>query len=519
MSIASEVQTLITNKLAIKNSILARSPTTSPGDNLSNWPASIESIPVTIIEARKPVKFRDCDGTILYTYSAEEALALDSMPILPSRVGLVCQGWNWTLEQMKEYVSKHGVAEIGAVYTTDDGSTRIQITIKDPMYSTVTIVWNQSESNGVVVDWGDGSDAVSVDSNGNTQLSHTYVPSSYPAQYNIKLTVVSGTVQFYTNIMGRTTQEATTAVVSVWMEMVDAVNIGQGVTDIGQGFLFNAANATIVTLPLGITSIDKNAFCGCMSLRHITLPSSVESLTYRSFAYCRMLQSIALPYNIKISGSENFIDCIQLKNLVVPDGAFTSVPGVFLKNCYSLQHVSLPSTITSIGNSALQSCNSLQSIDIPNGVTTIGVSAFQVCYQLQQIVLPDSVGTVGTGAFAGCECLQNITLSKSMTSVSNKMLQNDRCLIRVQIPESVNSIDTQAFSGCYGLKLFDFRRSTSVPTLLNIDAFKNTPTDKEIVVPDELYDVWIEASNWKSSTNQIKESIVKASESSIGTLN
>lgn len=519
MSIASEIQTLITNKIAIKNAILAKSPTIQPGDNLSDWPTAIESILSDSKDLNKPVKFRDCDGTILYTYSVEEALALDSMPSLPSRVGLVCQEWNWTLEQMKEYVSKHGVAEIGAVYTTDDGSTHIQITIKDPIYSTVTIVWNQSESNGVVVDWGDGSDAVSVDSNGNTQLSHTYVPSSYPAQYNIKLTVVSGTVQFYTNIMGRPTQETTTAVVSAWMEMVDAVNIGQGVTKIGQGFLFNAANATIVTLPLGITSIDKNAFCGCMSLRHITLPSSVESLVYRSFAYCRMLQSIALPYNIKISGTEIFRDCIQLKNIVIPDGAFTSVPSYILGNCYSLEHVSMPPTITSIGSNALFSCFSLQSIDIPDGVTSIGINAFSSCHQLQQIVLPDSVNTVGTGAFASCECLQNITLSKSMTSFSSTMLQNDRCLMSVQIPESVNSINKLAFNNCWGLKLFDFRRSKSVPTLSDVNAFQNTPTVKEIVVPDELYDVWIEATNWNSSTNQIKESIIKASESSIGTLN
>ena len=89
MSIASEIRALIENKLAIKNAILARFPVTSPGDNLSNWPASIESIPRGE-DLSKPVKFRDCDGTILHTYSVEEALALDSMPSLPSRVGLVC---------------------------------------------------------------------------------------------------------------------------------------------------------------------------------------------------------------------------------------------------------------------------------------------------------------------------------------------------------------------------------------------------------------------------------------------
>lgn len=68
------------------------------------------------------------------------------------------------------------------------------------------------------------------------------------------------------------------------------------------------------------------------------------------------------------------------------------------------------------------------------------------------------------------------------------------------------------------MKTFDFRRSTSVPTLSNVSAFNYTPTVKEIIVPDDLYNTWIAATNWNSSTNQIKESIVKASESSLGTL-
>lgn len=33
-----------------------------------------------------------------------------------------------------------------------------------------------------------------------------------------------------------------------------------------------------------------------------------------------------------------------------------------------------------------------------------------------------------------------------------------------------------------------------------------------IVVPDALYETWITASNWSSSTNGIKEAILKASD-------
>ena len=65
----------------------------------------------------------------------------------------------------------------------------------------------------------------------------------------------------------------------------------------------------------------------------------------------------------------------------------------------------------------------------------------------------------------------------------------------------MTSIESTAFYMCYGLKTFDFRRSTSVPTLANVNAFQNTPATKEIVVPDDLYDTWIAATNWNSTTN------------------
>lgn len=90
----------------------------------------------------KDVKFRDYDGTILYSFTPDEIANMSTLPPLPTREGLICQEWNWTLEHLKELVSSRGVAEVGAVYTTDDGSTRIRITIKDPMYNTMTLAWN-----------------------------------------------------------------------------------------------------------------------------------------------------------------------------------------------------------------------------------------------------------------------------------------------------------------------------------------------------------------------------------------
>lgn len=132
MSIASEIQALVANKTAIKNAILAKSPATPPGDNLSDWPASIGSIPSGgggEVDPGKPIKFRDCDGTVLHSYTADEVANMTELPALPTKSGLTCQGWNWTLAQIKSYAAAYGKCEVGATYTTDDGKTRIKLTI------------------------------------------------------------------------------------------------------------------------------------------------------------------------------------------------------------------------------------------------------------------------------------------------------------------------------------------------------------------------------------------------------
>ena len=84
--------------------------------------------------------------------------------------------------------------------------------------------------------------------------------------------------------------------------------------------------------------------------------------------------------------------------------------------------------------------------------------------------------------------------------------------------ENITTIEANAFHTCYALQTFDFRKAKAVPTLENTNAFTNTPTTREIVVPDELYEDWIAADNWNSSTNSIVSTIVKASESSLGVL-
>ena len=176
--------------------------------------------------------------------------------------------------------------------------------------------------------------------------------------------------------------------------------------------------------------------------------------------------------------------------------------------------------MTSIGNWAFYNCSQLQSITIPSSVTSIGSYAFYMCNQLQSITfLNQTINfTDSAGLFQICSSLKSIVLPNSITNFGQSIFNSCYSLASITVPNSVTSIGNWAFSACYGLATFDFRAHTSIPSLVNVNAFQNTPTTKEIIVPDDLYDDWIAASNWSSTTNNIVSCIVKASESSLGPL-
>jgi hypothetical protein len=110
---------------------------------------------------------------------------------------------------------------------------------------------------------------------------------------------------------------------------------------------------------------------------------------------------------------------------------------------------------------------------------------FKYSYSLSSIVIPNSVTSIDRDTFYQCYSLSSIV-----------------------IPNSVRSIGSKAFYQCYGMEFYDFSQHTSVPNLVDTDAFSDIPSNCKIVVPDALYDEWIAATNWSTYASKI----IKASE-------
>lgn len=418
----------------------------------------------------KEVNFYDYDGTLLHSYTVEEAQALTELPELPTQKGLICQGWNWSLEDIKAH---NRAVDVGATYITDDGKTRLYIHIAEEDRMTVPLKFTQTVANGVTIDWGDGSDVETVGRTGSISTSHTYVSVG---DYVISLDVADGcTVSFG----GSNVSDSILGDRNVETNMLQRVEFGAGIS-ILNGFAFNGSySLTSVVISNGVTSFGRCTFQNCFALPSIVIPNSVNSIGDTAFSKGYSLVSVVMPNSITSIGSNTFTACDSLPSIVIPNSV-TGIGSSAFKDCHSLASVVLSNSVSSIGNSAFESCYSLKSIVIPNGVTSIGNYTFRYCQSLASIVIPNGITSIGSSSFYNCTSL-----------------------VSVLIPNSVMSIANQAFYYCNGVAFYDFTNHTAVPTLSSTNAFTSIPSDCQIRVPESLVEEWKAATNWATYADQI----------------
>ena len=232
------------------------------------------------------ITFYDYDGTIVTSWTLEELATKTALPDYPSHKGLTCQGWNWSLADLK---STNRKMNVGAMYITDDGKTRIYIRLEEGRTSPMLGV---CPNGTVTVDWGDGTTPDTLTGASTTTVkwtpNHAYAA---PGEYVIKLTV-NGTMGFY----GNSSSSGGSAILRysssndnrnyAYRNSVQKIEIGNGVTSIGYNAFNSCYSLASITIPNGVTSIESNAFYSCYSLSSITIPNDVTSIESNAFRLC-----------------------------------------------------------------------------------------------------------------------------------------------------------------------------------------------------------------------------------------
>ena len=248
-----------------------------------------------------------------------------------------------------------GKCDIGQMYITDDGLTRVYVHFEEGRsspYFGIGLVGT------VEVDWGDGSSTSTLTGTSLTTVQkeqHIYNPGDYV----IKIRVVSGSFTFFgasnaSHILKKS-PEADASNSRVYTKAVQKIELGSGITNFGDF-----------------------AFSGCYSLASITIPSSVTRITLNAFQYCYNLVHITIPSGVTSIGNYMFLSCYRLESITIPSGVTTIGVSMF-QYCYSLASITIPSSVRRIDSYAFSSCTGVAEYHLlsTNPPYVVNISAFE----------------------------------------------------------------------------------------------------------------------------------------------
>ena len=475
------------------------------------------------------VRFLDYDGTVVYSYSADEFLALSAMPANPSHTGLTAQGWNWSLSDAQSYVEDWGFLDVGQMYTTPSGKTEIDITL----YAGRLAPYLRIGVNGTVsIDWGDNSspDTLTGTSTINNQaIQHTY---SAAGSYTIKITVNSGKFSFYSGSSTYSTLTANNTTSNynyVYSSAITAVRIGPDCELRAYAFSYSTC-LKYITIP-DTTNMNtfNSAFQYCYNLKHITFPklaSPANQFGSSICIYCYNLVSISFPSNLAYYSSM-FTSCWSLKRVMIPSSVTeatsvdistnsglstynveiipsrnfkwvnfseydspeigaTVTTSTFRYN-WMLRNVTLPNTTTTIQNDSFGYCINLESINASK-VTSLGGSAFAYCYRLKSIDV-SSVTALNSYWFQNGYSLSQVTMPTTLTtqpsgvSACSAIFQGCPSLTTISLPTNLTIIPNSTCNTMYSL------RSITIPsnvTRIGSSAFGTCRVLSSLTIPSSV---------------------------------
>lgn len=313
----------------------------------------------------------DWEGTVLKEYTAAQVASLTALPepsSLSTKVDrelLTFQGWNWSLTDIKSWVSAHKneCMTVGAIYTTTDG--------EDHNY------WE----NPI---FGEDMRFVVMQKNGTTSIGSRAYGGCFLLE---SISLPQGVSSLGDSAFSQ-------------CKSLKTIVLPDSMTSLNNYSFVSCSNLESVLMPRSLTRVNEGVFQDCVSLKNIMLHDRVTSINAFAMRRCSSLKSITLPDSITSIGIYAFGDCVTLETAKLTSGVTNIAEGLF-QGCKSLKSIKIPTSVTSIGFGAFQDCGSLSNIDLPDSVTTISAKAFQNCVALNGAVIRGTTGLSNVNAFSG----------------------------------------------------------------------------------------------------------------------
>lgn len=456
----------------------------------------------------KDVNFYDYDGTLLHSYTWDEAVALTALPPLPEQKGLICQEWNYTLDDIK--AQTHHMADVGATYTTDDGRTRLYLKIDNDFIPELKIAYHTAKGAEIEFDWGDGSPVDSFTTSSATKgvIAHQYAEKG---EYVISIYSSSPYFSLPTAIDNNDSNcfSGSDVSVSTWLRRVELAHFpNENETQSLEFSFYGFPLLETVTLCSGdregVNGL-LSTFNDCKSLKAIVFPRGIVKADGAIF-YCNSLEFVSWPNTINVVGNTSGP---RARRLVFPEKtkSGSSIGG----SLAMVDTIAIPPTFDALASET--SFMFLKKVKLSNAATSVPANMARGARLLECVEIPDTVTSIGGYAFYSCSSLREVILPKGLTTI-NMSAFNGCGVETLAIPNGVKDIPANTFKSCSRLRELYFTEHTEVPTLGNANALNSTRTDLKIIVPDALYDTWIAATNWSTHASKIiKKSDWDASQS------
>ena len=287
---------------------------------------------------------------------------------------------------------------------------------------------------------------------------------------------------------------------------------------------------TEINIGNGVTYIGEYAFYGCESLTSIVIPESVEGIGEFAFLVCNRLVEVINHSNLNlVAGSSKngkvSYHCLEVHDgeskVVVKDG-FKFYPyngvnylcdyigdktslvlpesyysGDYVINQYAFKNkniveVFIPETVKSIGERAFSYCQYLKKAEISNGVSYMGKGAFEGCSNLVSIEIPKSVQYIGRWAFDFCSSLDKVVIK----SAEVEIFDDWHTIYPTATIYGYEGSSAEAYAEKYhcafipinSVVKFESKENINTDTFTVDVYFENMPEVKSFIIKDFVYD-------------------------------
>lgn len=311
------------------------------------------------------ITFIDYDGTVVAAWTLAELASKTALPDAPTHDGLIFQEWNYTLAELKK---KNAQVVVGALYDTDDGSTRIYIHLEKGRTSPM---FGCCPNGTATIDWGDGTalDTLTGSNVYTAKWTNTHEYAA-PGDYVITISMSNG------GTLGFTGSYNTNRFSSILRQDYNA--------DVRNRFYTGAVRK--IELGSCVTNLNSNAFSDCYALESIAVSTALAYILGGAFSGAKSLRAI-------VAGQVSTYDTRQ--KLFIGEQIF--------KYCSSSKYISMKISVGNIQKSLFEYCYMLRNIPdiVHSNSMTLNEMAFSCLYSITNIRVP-VFSTISAQVFDSC---------------------------------------------------------------------------------------------------------------------